>query len=481
MKKLTTLLLYILALSFALPALADGTSNYIYSPHGRTRLAPPAYTLERSILARDLEGVSSLLGLTDAYVTDDAVYVLSATQLLILDYDFEVLNVFPSYTDLQGNTVAFAGCTGMTVTPEGDYYIAQAESSQILHFNADHTLRRVLPRPAITGFDNVKYRPSKLVVDSANRMYVISKGMYEGIVELDPDGNFSRFYGVNNVKFTPAQLIWRVFATAEQRTRQQLWLPTDFTNVCIDNDGFIFATIQTLTDKAIKRLNSKGENILRVDSSDPYPSGDLWYNEAGNGIPTGPSVFTAVDTNSYGVFLCLDSTRSRVFAYNEDAKLLYVFGGMGDREGYFRNPVDVAFVGEKIIVLDAIAQSIELFAPTLYGEALNKAVKAQYNYDYDVAKDAWQDALNYNHNLTLAYSGIGRALLREGEYEEALEYLQQGDDRKYYTKAYEKVRNQTLRAYFVPGVATLFGLIALVIVLKTVIKRTKKRQKEMIA
>ncbi|MBR6007721.1 MAG: hypothetical protein IK056_01415, partial [Clostridia bacterium] len=167
-------------------------------------------------------------------------------------------------------------------------------------------------------------------------------------------------------------------------------------------------------------------------------------------------------------------TRSRVFAYNEDHRLLFVFGGPGDREGYFRNPVDVAFVGDSILVLDALAQSIEIFAPTLYGQALMNAVRSQYQYGYETAADYWREALAYNHNLTLAYSGIGRMLLRAGQYEEAMEYLKMGEDRTYYDKAYEKVRTSVLRQYFVPGVGALFGLVVLLVILKRVRRKRKE-------
>ena len=475
MKRLFCLLLALLLLPFA--ALADGqqgSSNYLYTMHGEAVSAPPAYTLAYSLIARDYPELDALDNMVDAYVSDDAVYILCAKRLLILNHDLTFRAVITGYTDETGKAQDLEFCTGVTVTPDGEIYITQSEKSQILHFNADYTIRRVMGRPEIVGYENVKYRPTKMVVDSAGRLYVISKGMYEGILELNGDGSFTRFFGVNEVTFTPWQLIWRVFATKEQRSRQMLWLPSDFTNLCIDQDGFLFATLQGNTKETVKRLNAKGQNIIKVTNQQPYPSGDLWFNESGFGIPTGPSQFIAVDTNDCGVYICLDSTRSRVFAYNEDHNLLFVFGGPGDREGYFRNPVDVAFIGDNILVLDSLAQSIEIFSPTRYGQALMNAVRSQYQYGYETAADYWREALSYNHNLTLAYSGIGRMLLRAGRYEEAMEYLKMGEDRNYYDKAYEKVRTAALRQNFVPGVFTLIGLIAAVVILKKVIRKRKK-------
>jgi tetratricopeptide (TPR) repeat protein len=272
-------------------------------------------------------------------------------------------------------------------------------------------------------------------------------------------------------------LLWRVFATREQRSRQSLWLPSDFTNLCIDQDGFLFATLLRSDNETVKRLNAKGQNIIKVPQEMKYPNGDLWFNESGFGIPTGPSQFIAVDTNAYGVYICLDSTRSRVFAYNEDHNLLFVFGGPGDREGYFRNPVDIGFVDDNILVLDSLAQSIEIFSPTLYGQALMNAVKSQYEYGYETAAEYWREALSYNHNLTLAYSGIGRMLLREGQFEKAMEYLKMGEDRTYYDKAYEKVRTAFLRQAFVPIACGVAGLAVLSAVIGS-LKRRKLRKEE---
>ena len=218
--------------------------------------------------------------------------------------------------------------------------------------------------------------------------------------------------------------------------------------------------------------------LALADDDDPYPSGDLWLNQyTSTGAPVGPSEFVAVDVNHYGVYICLDNTRKRVFAYNEDGKLLFIFGGPGNRKGYFRGPVDVDFVGDRIMVLDSTAETIEVFAVTDYGRALMNAVEAQYSYDYTTAEEYWRKALSYNQNLFLAYSGIGRAMLRNGDAEGALEFLKLGDDRKYYSKALEKVRNAALKEYLVPVALSLIGLIAALKIAKTAVRRHKERRR----
>ncbi|MBQ6715231.1 MAG: hypothetical protein IJN21_01775, partial [Clostridia bacterium] len=69
MRKLICL---ILALAFlpSMIAFADartGSSNYLYTPHDEIIAAPPAYTLARSITARDIPEIDALDGLVDAF------------------------------------------------------------------------------------------------------------------------------------------------------------------------------------------------------------------------------------------------------------------------------------------------------------------------------------------------------------------------------------------------------------------------------
>ena len=331
MKRLKFALILLMCLFAALPAHGEQVrepGSYQYSPYGEPVTAVPAYTLKRSFYAADLPGARSLSNLRDAHVAGDRIYVLRDEELIILTSGFRVLKSISAYTDAQGNEVKLTGASGVTVDRNGGIYVSCADAGEILHFEPDGNLLRVIGRPDIKGFENVAYKPIKLAVDDAMRIYVVAQGMYEGMVELNPDGSFSRFFGVNKVTFSFAQYIWRMFATREQLQRQQLWLPTDFTNIAIDDRGFIYATIQDEKGQIIKRLNAKGENILRVVDA-PDPNGDLWFNESGVGIPVGPSVFIAVDTNPYGVFICLDQKRSRVFGYNEDGRLLYIIGGRG--------------------------------------------------------------------------------------------------------------------------------------------------------
>ncbi len=438
MKIIKSILIFLTIISITTTVYAD--SDYIYSI--RTAFAEPAptaYEVRKSIRASDL-GVDSLSKLTSIFVRDDKVYIADIDKIIITDKEFNTLKIISEFKTNSG-TQKIKNPEGLFVTTSGDIYVAEPDNARILHFNAKYEFVRELLKPNAVGLEDVVYKPIKLVIDSLGRMFVVARNVYEGIMELTPEGEFSRFYGVNNVKFNPIDLFWRSIATEAQRKQMKLWLPTDFSNIAINNDGFIFSTSKGLTEKkALKMLNSKGEDILRAPLEDIRPKGDLAYRNMGYGIATGPSEFIAVDCNDYGMYTVLDAKRMRLFTYNEDGYLLYIFGGPGDRQGNFRNAVDVKFMDDDILIVDQMAQSIEVMKPTVYAQAINNAVKLQYEGNFIQASSEWARVSELNPNLNLAFIGMGKAELRAENYDKALEYFEAGAERKYYSKAFEKTR-----------------------------------------
>jgi tetratricopeptide (TPR) repeat protein len=92
----------------------------------------------------------------------------------------------------------------------------------------------------------------------------------------------------------------------------------------------------------------------------------------------------------------------------------------------FRNPTGVTYLGDNIVVCDSFKKSIVIFEPTEFGKLINEATDYYLNYDYVSAKAVWEKILKLNSNYYLAYAGIGKAQLREGNYEEALKNLISG-------------------------------------------------------
>ena len=129
------------------------------------------------------------------------------------------------------------------------------------------------------------------------------------------------------------------------------FVPTEYSNAYIDNEGFIYSVLKTFSqwdlrsDKAkpIRRLNALGNDILIKNAEYP-PIGDLeWSNAAGI---KGSSKFVDVTVLDNEVYLALDETRGRIFAYNNQGYLLFAFGGRGNVDGFFRKPSSLEHIGK---------------------------------------------------------------------------------------------------------------------------------------
>ena len=167
-----------------------------------------------------------------------------------------------------------------------------------------------------------------------------------------------------------------------------------------------------------------------------------------------------VDEN--GFINALDYTFGRVFQYNQDSELLTIFGGLGSQLGLFKTPVAIESINGKIMVLDAGKNNITLFAPTEFGQAVHTAVKLYDDGLYEESIEPWLEVLKRNSNYELAYIGIAQAMMRIGNYEEAMKYYKLGYDREGYSKAFREYRTEVLRENF--SLVMFFMLLIIVLI-----------------
>ena len=50
----------------------------------------------------------------------------------------------------------------------------------------------------------ISFKPVRIVVDKAQRIYVMATGVFDGFMEFSADGTFSSFIGANRVQLDPA-------------------------------------------------------------------------------------------------------------------------------------------------------------------------------------------------------------------------------------------------------------------------------------
>lgn len=479
-KRIKKCLMYLLAgltvLAAPFTVSAEGTANYCFGSGGPYRKAPPAYEVEKVYHAADLEGVDNLDELESMFVTEDSIYVATKEAVLVLDYDFNVKHILSEYEDEDGKGAVISGPQGIFVTDEGMLYICEPNNGRVLIFDKNYKLQHCYGAPK--GLDiAVSYKPSQIVVDSLDRMYIIASSVYEGILEVNADNQFQRYFGTTTVSVSALDIFFRMIATESQLSKQALILPTEYSSMTINEKGFIYTTIRsTEVENPIRLLNVNGKDIMPEDWQGEHPVGD-WAYAVTKRITTesGPSNLSYIDCNDYGMYMVLDRTRNRIFTYDQASNVLFVFGGSGDKDGCFRNPVSVRWLGEsnRVLVADKLSRSITVMKPTNYANAIYNAVRLESEGDREGAVTYWQKALDMNSNCSVAKDAIGRELYWEGRYKESQEILGEIYRTDYYSMAFEKTREEVVRAYAPAAVAVLAALIIAV----KVIRRVRKGRK----
>lgn len=432
--------------------IAAEDTSYSYTILGEEVPAPNAYELERSVWASDL-GLDSLASMSDIFYRNGKIYITMTGKVVITDSDFTHGEIISTYKRGSQDS-AVKNPTGIFVTKDNHIYIAEQDAGEIVEFDENHNFVRAIGRPDITGL-TFTYAPTKVVVDEVGRIYVKAKSIYEGIIELSPEGEFNRFVGANEVNPSITDRFYRMIATEEQISRMQLWLPTDYSDLALDKDGFLFATVNdSSSSEPVRKLNSKGKDVMPESDFEPRPMGDF---KAGSSLSLLSSVACAED----GRFAVLDVNNSRVFVYSEDAHLMYILGGSGRTKGNLNSPIDLAFMNDKILVVDLVTQTIEVYQETEYGALINSALNDQASYNYEAAYEKWNDVLKINPNFYYANLGIAKYQLRQGMYQRAMENFEKGGVRNYYSIAYSYVRDNWMNNNF----ARIISIIALIVVL----------------
>ncbi|MCL2029962.1 MAG: gluconolactonase [Oscillospiraceae bacterium] len=444
------LLLTAALIAGAAPAAGAGLvpyDTYNYDYWDFIVFTPAAYVPGRSVSGVDL-GIGAFQNFQGMCVADDgAVYIADTgnNRIVILEPDLlSVRDVVDSFSWPDGSADGFARPHGVAAA-DGLMYVADTDNRRVVVLDGRAAVR-VIRNPSSELLDaNFDFVPLKVAVDYAGRVFVIARNMFQGIMTFDADDNFIGFYGTINVKITLWQRFWRVFSTKEERARQQLFIPTEFTGLDVDPWGFVYASnMDSEGVQAVRRLNPSGEDVIRTGENQNL-GGDIELFAASASVYSGPSKIIDVAYRGQGIYSLLDSQRGRIFTYDHEGNLLYIFGGMGHQAGTFRQPTAIGAQENRILALDAFRNEIITFEETRYGALINQAVALRYGGDEALAVEAWREVLLLNENLELANAGIGKAYLTAGDNRTAMRYLKLGMDKSHYAIAFKRYRNEVLK------------------------------------
>ena len=445
-------------------------TSYIYDAWDRSVPSPAGYT-PTAVQTGDDWGAGMLNAPSDLYVGQDRRIYLSDTgnnRVLILDERMTLLRILDTVWQ-DGQERALQAPTGLFADSRGWLYICERDGGRVIAVDGEAQVRAVFTKPESELVpDNLEFIPSRVLVNRLGTVYVLVDGYYMGAVTYDSSGAFRGFFGSNPVEVTLEVLIsrfWKSLFSQEQKDKMARYVPIQYSNFDLDSEGFIYTCTQTTKTSVdeLKKLNSQGTNILPTAKRNTGTEGD--YGDLEKGWLNAKRVdtqFVDLCVDEDGFIYALDYTRGRIFQYDQESRLLQVFGSIGAQAGTFKTPAAIDSLDGKLLVLDSGKCSVTVFEPTAFGSLVQEAVLLYHDGRYGEAQELWTQVLSENVNYELAYDGIGKAQFEEGLYAEAMESFRYADNRDSYSKAFKEYRSDFVRRAFPFLVGGLLLLVAVI-------------------
>lgn len=418
-------------------------------------------------------GVGALLEPNDIFKSaKDELYIVDTgnNRIIKTDADLNVIKVFTEFTNTEKTKLNVP--KGIYVSADDTIYIADSANERVLKCNQEGETLVEFTKPESNLYgDRITYNPLKVVVDKAGNVYTIVKSINQGAVMFAADGTFTGFYGANRVEATPAvirQKIWRKLLSREAALKMSRPTPVEYANFDIDAEGFIYTVTEAkgTTRDVVKKLNPAGYNIFDNTIGNEYHFGDWWWGATE--IPK-QTMISDIEVGDNGIINIIDYATCRVFQYDRQCNLLFVFGAEGDQSGSFKGPNAIESVGTRIYIVDGRKNNITVFDQTVFGKYVHEATELNNQGLYNEALVPWNEVIKRDGNYQRAYSGIGSAYLNNADYKTAMEYFKISYDQVNYSKAYEGWRTEFLRENFnviVISIIVLFVIIKVLSVLK---------------
>jgi tetratricopeptide (TPR) repeat protein len=457
---------------FATPALAgDKTEQYYYS-YGANGIneSVPGFQLAMSISASQLpvkmtrvDAISA--GFGKIFIADSAQARINVLNGETCEFEASIKLIRGSDNKIviqeNGEQLMLKGPEGVYACEElEEIYIADTAGERIIVLDSnDYSLKKIIAEPS-NFVGATSFKPSKISVDGAGRIYFVVQGSYEGIIELNPNGEFSRFYGVNKPKVNILDYFWKSLASDEQKQKMAKSFAPSFSDIDIDSEGFVYATTFDISsEKMIFRFNAKGENVIREEGYLPLQGDFTRFFE----FKDTPSAFTAISESGFGAYAVVDKTYGRVFVYDFDGQVITIFSKLGNMKGDLREPSAISWNGYDLLVGDKALGVVHVYKPTQFGLAALQATESYSKGEWAKATELYERAVALNANFYAGYSGIGRNCLMQRDYSQAVYYFKLAQDSKGYSQAYNGYRAESTQKWFPIYFAVVLALIGLIV------------------
>lgn len=448
---LTTILLTacLLAALPAVGALAQQATSYTYTLEKKSGSyefprTQDAYLPDKTITTLGLENPS------DIFIDgDDMMYIADTGNKRIVKYDI-------ANDETVGEIKGFSTPMGVFVTPDGTIYVADNGEGTVVKLSRDFEVLAKIGRPVEPSFSDTNFSPMKVAVDNAGNIYIVSEGVYNGIIQLAGTGEFLGYFAVNKTVLSFSQMLRKLLFTRDQLANLTDIEPMTFSNVFVDRDGIVYSSSMGVGDNCLKKHNTSGGNMFLNGIVGYSDLTDVTVDGSGN-------IYTATQTGYIEI-------------YSKNGEFIFSFGSSlinTDIAGLFTSlPAIAVDSAGHIWAVDGDKGYLQSFRTTDYAELIYGALGLYEQGRYAESLESWNEVLRLNQMSTLAHDGVGKALFHAQRYEESLEHFKVAENREYYSEAFWEVRNDALQR-ILPYV--FFGILFLIILFAVIGRVDKKK------
>lgn len=463
MKKiLNKSLVLFLAVAFVaisiVPVSASQATSYSYTLDDESELVrtQDAYLPDRTITDLGLQDPEDMV-----IDENNLVYIADTGNARIVIYSLDnekVVKVIDKNSINDNKFEGFKNPKGIYRTKNGELYVADTGAKTVFRFDKDYKYVRRYDKPTAPIFADTNYEPSKIAVDSGDNLYIVSEGVYNGVIQLANTGEFLGYFTSNKSRLTPQQVFLKLIYTKEQEKNSELLntLPSTFSNVYVDAQGTAYSTCMGTGDDLLKKHSTNGTNMF----NNPIVTSDA---------------LTDVTVDENGIIYTCD-TKGYVWIYTMSGEMIFNFGeeaGEKDVSGLFSSLTTIAIDKDgNIWTADGEKGFLQSFTPTEYATTIYTALKEYEDGDYENALKDWNYVLRLNQMSVLAHNGVAKAYYNYEEYDKAMTHFEIAGNREGYSDAFWEVRNKSLQQ----NLSIALMIILLLIILRIVIGLVDKKK-----
>lgn len=376
---------------------------------------------------------------------DNMLYIADTGNRRVIKYDINSGQVEGILENSE-----MAGPRGVYVTREGEIYVADTAAKAVLVFDRDFNLINKLTRPDAPIFADTNYEPKRIAVDGGGNIYLISEGVYNGVIQLAKTGEFLGYFAVNDADLTFSQRLQQMIFTREQLANLVDINPTVFANVFVDRDGIVYTATSGTNRNGMKKHSTNGGNMFKTDVWSYDNLTDVYVDHRG-------LIYTS-------------SASGYIDIYSKNGEEIFAIGSYvttTDIVGLFTSLPSIAVdLDGNIWAVDGTKGYLQSFKPTEYAQMVYTAMDLYESGLYEEAMEKWNEVLRLNQMSVLAHNGVGKAYLHAEDYEASLEHFKVANNKEYYSQSFWEVRNKWLQRWLGP----ILGVAAALLVIKKIVK-----------